>query len=92
MESVGYVLMYFLRGSLPWQSIQVKYKEERLLGEIGRNISSLYHLDTKEGVNNYEYYISKAAIEEMTRTKKGLRIEKDGTIYSEHRNNLYRWE
>ena len=29
MEAVGYVLLYFLRGRLPWQGIPVKNKEER---------------------------------------------------------------
>ena len=29
LEAIGYVLMYFLRGRLPWQGIQAKTKEER---------------------------------------------------------------
>jgi len=29
LEAVGYVLMYFLRGSLPWQGLQTNNKEDR---------------------------------------------------------------
>lgn len=36
MESLGYVMMYFLRGSLPWQGVEADSNHERLekIGEI----------------------------------------------------------
>lgn len=35
MESLGYLLLYFLRGKLPWQGVQIKTKTEKY-AEIGR--------------------------------------------------------
>ena len=35
LEAVGYVLLYFLRGGLPWQGIKIKDATERY-AETGR--------------------------------------------------------
>ena len=42
LESIGYIIMYFIRGSLPWQGLKVNNKDERYkkIGEKKRDTSA----------------------------------------------------
>ena len=45
LEAVGYVMMYFLRGSLPWQGLSGKNKEERYRRILNKKLdTSAYDL------------------------------------------------
>lgn len=40
MESIGYVAMYFLRGSLPWYGVQASNKKEKRERIIEKKLST----------------------------------------------------
>lgn len=41
MEALGYVLIYFLKGGLPWQSLQVQRSERRvMIGNMKEKVST----------------------------------------------------
>ena len=57
LEAVGYVLMYFLRGSLPWQGLAGKNKEERYKKILNKKLDTSAY-DLCEGYpNEFETYI-----------------------------------
>ena len=57
LESVGYVLMYFLRGSLPWQGMPGKNKEERYKKILQKKIDTSAYDLCKGFPQEFEKYI-----------------------------------
>ena len=67
LESVGYVLIYFLKGKLPWQNILIKNKEERYekIKEIKNNIDiKTLCSDLPEEISEYISYVKNLKYEE----------------------------
>jgi hypothetical protein len=96
LEAVGYVLMYFLRGKLPWQGLRVKNKEDR------------YHkiMEIKMGTSPYQLCKGfPKEFEEYVDYTRNLEYEKDpdykylkglfNSILKEDKNNsenIYDWD
>lgn len=57
LEAVGYVLMYLLRGSLPWQGLQAKNKDERYKKILQRKIDTSAYDLCYGFPNEFETYI-----------------------------------
>ena len=57
LESAGYVLMYFLRGSLPWQGIPGKNKDERYKKILQKKEGTSAHELCKDFPEEFEKYI-----------------------------------
>jgi len=58
LESLGYVLIYFLNGELPWQSVQAKTKQEKydLIMECKANTSIETLTNGREELSKYLHY------------------------------------
>ena len=57
LESAGYVLLYFLRGSLPWQGIPGKNKDERYNKILQKKMSTTPEELCEGFPNEFEKYI-----------------------------------
>ena len=67
LESVGYVLIYFLKGKLPWQNLLIKNKEERYekIREIKSNIDiKILCSDLPEELSAYLTYVKNLKYDE----------------------------
>ena len=96
LEAVGYVLLYFLRGKLPWQGLHVKNKEDR------------YHKIMEIKMETSPYQLCKGfpkEFEEYVEYTRNLEYEKDpdykylknlfNNILKEEKNNsenIYDWD
>jgi serine/threonine protein kinase len=57
LESLGYVLMYFLRGKLPWQGLRAKSKKEKYAAILQRKIATPLHELCKSFPRQMEEYL-----------------------------------
>ena len=57
LESVGYVLIYLLKGSLPWQGIKIKSKIERIKSVLVKKIETSSTDLCSDLPNEFEKYI-----------------------------------
>ena len=96
LEAVGYVLLYFLRGKLPWQGLHVKNKEDR------------YHKIMEIKMETSPYQLCKGfpkEFEEYVEYTRNLEYEQDpdyeylknlfNNILKEEKNNsenIYDWD
>ena len=96
LEAVGYVLLYFLRGKLPWQGLHVKNKEDRYHKIMEIKMETSPYMLCKGFPKEFEEYV------EYTRS---LEYEKDPdykylkdlfySILKEDKNNsenIYDWD
>ena len=57
LESAGYVMMYFLRGSLPWQGLKVKVKEDRYKKILEKKKEITSDELCKDFPEEYKYFV-----------------------------------
>jgi len=57
LEAVGYVLMYFLRGKLPWQGLHMKKKEDRYHKIMEIKMETTPHALCKGFPEEFEQYV-----------------------------------
>ena len=57
MESLGYVLMYFNRGSLPWQGLKAATKKQKYEKISEKKMSTPVESLCKVSINRYFVFI-----------------------------------
>ena len=57
MESLGYVLMYFNRGSLPWQGLKAATKKQKYEKISEKKMSTPVESLCKVSINHYFVFI-----------------------------------
>ena len=79
LESVGYVLMYFLRGNLPWQGLKIKSKEDRYKKILDKKKETTSEQLCKNFPDEFREYLEYSRNLEYTENPK----------YEKYRNKFY---
>ena len=79
LESVGYVLMYFLKGNLPWQGLKIKSKEDRYKKILDKKKETTSEQLCKNFPDEFREYLEYSRNLEYTENPK----------YEKYRNKFY---
>ena len=93
LESVGYVLLYFLRGKLPWQGIRLKKKEERYNRIMEKKIETTPEELCKDFPQEFELYIKYCRGLEYTEDPDYFYLMKlFNNVLKGYSENIYDWD
>ena len=93
LEAVGYVLLYFLRGKLPWQGIRLKKKEERYNRIMEKKIETTPEELCKDFPQEFELYIKYCRGLEYTEDPDYIYLMKlFNNVLKGYSENIYDWD
>ena len=93
LEAVGYVLLYFLRGKLPWQGIRLKKKEERYNRIMEKKIETTPEELCKDFPQEFELYIKYCRRLEYTEDPDYIYLMKlFNNVLKGYSENIYDWD
>ena len=94
LESVGYVLLYFLRGKLPWQGLHVKKKEDRYHKIMEIKIETSPHQLCKGFPKEFEEFVeyTRNLEYEQDPDYKNLKQLFNSILKEDNSENMYDWD
>ena len=58
LESIGYLMIYFLKGELPWQNVPAKNKDQKFKAVLKMKLETPIHILTKGLPEEFKDYLN----------------------------------